>query len=72
MTCIATHNTKQDTRIAGLIDERRKVAARLADLDMQIAHAVGDREGMRRALREMYVQVEARRAARFAAWEASH
>lgn len=62
-------HSEQDARIAGLIDERRKVAARLADLDMQIAQAVGDREGMRRAQREMYAQVEARRAARFAAWE---
>ncbi|ADU99422.1 hypothetical protein [Alicycliphilus denitrificans] len=65
-------HSEQDARIAGLIDERRKVAARLADLDMQIAQAVGDREGMRRAQREMYAQVEARKAARFAAWEASH
>lgn len=65
-------HSKQDARIAGLIDERRKVAARLADLDMQIAQAVGDREGMRRAQREMYAQVEARKAALFAAWEASH
>jgi hypothetical protein len=47
-------------------------AGLVADLDMQIAQAVGDREGMRRAQREMYAQVEARRAARFAAWEASH
>lgn len=62
-------HSEQDARIAGLIDERRKVAARLADLDMQIAQAVGDREGMRRAQREMYAQVEARKAARFAAWE---
>ena len=65
-------HSEQDARIAGLIDERRKVAARLADLDMQIAQAIGDREGMRRAQREMYAQVEARKAARFAAWEASH
>ena len=65
-------HSEHDARIAGLIDERRKVAARLADLDMQIAQAVGDREGMRRAQHEMYAQVEARKAARFAAWEASH
>ena len=57
-------HSEQDARIAGLIDERRKVAARLADLDMQIAKAVGDREGMRRAQREMYAQVEARKAAK--------
>ncbi len=72
MTCIATHNTKQDAHIARLIDERRKVAIRLADLDFQIAYAVGDIEGMRRAHRETFAQAEARRAARFAEWEASH
>jgi len=62
--------TAQDATLVRLIDERRKASAIVADLDMQIAHVVGDRDGMRRAQREMYAQVEARRATRFAARKA--
>ena len=56
----------QDQTIAQLIDQRRDLAAQVAGLDLRIALAIGDREAARRAQHEMYAQVEARRAARFA------
>lgn len=49
-----------------LIDQRRQLAAQLAGVELQIAMAVGDRDGARRHLKEMNAQTEARKAARFA------
>lgn len=50
--------------LAILIDQRRAVAAKLAGLDVEIAVAVGDRDGAYRALSEMKAQTLARRAVR--------
>lgn len=50
--------------LAILIDQRRAVAAKLAGLDVEIAVAVGDRDGAYRALGEMKAQTLARRAVR--------
>ena len=50
--------------VAQLIDERRDLAAQVAGKDVEIAMALGDREGARLALREMKAQTEARRATR--------
>lgn len=65
-----TNSTKQAAMqpddISRLIDQRRDLAAQVAGLDLRIALAIGDREAARRAQHEMYAQVEARRAARFA------
>lgn len=55
-----------DAELARLIDQRRELAAKVADLDLEIAMSVGDREAAKRALKEMTAQVEARKAARFA------
>lgn len=55
-----------DSKIVELIDKRREQAAALAGTDMELALVVGDRDAALRAQREMYAQVEARRAARFA------
>lgn len=52
------------TELALLIDRRRQIAAQLADLDIEIAIAVGDRDAAQRARHEMEAQVVARRAAR--------
>lgn len=52
--------------IGALIDRRRKLAAQLAGVDLQIAMAVGDRDAARRHMKEMNAQTEARKAARFA------
>lgn len=51
-------------RLAQLIDERRALAAKIAGKDVEIATALGDRDGARRALKEMEVQVGARQAMR--------
>lgn len=48
-----------------LIDQRRRLSAELAGVELQIAMAVGDRDAARRHLREMNAQTEARKAARF-------
>ena len=61
-----------DTELAQLIDKRRDLAAQVAGLDAEIALAVGDRDGARRAAEEMKAQTLARHGAKFAAWEASH
>lgn len=53
-----------DERIARLIDERRNLAAALAGKDIELALAVGDRDGALLALREMNAQTTARIAAR--------
>ena len=55
-----------DAELAQLIDQRRELAAQLAGVELQIAMAVGDRDGARRHLKEMNAQTEARKAARFA------
>ena len=61
-----------DTELAQLIDQRRDLAAQVAGLDAEIALAVGDRDGARRAAEEMKAQTLARHGAKFAAWEAGH
>ena len=61
-----------DNKLAELIDKRRKLAAQLAGVELEIAMAVGDRDGARKHLEEMKAQTLARHAAKFAAWEASH
>lgn len=61
-----------DNKLAELIDKRRELAAQLAGVELQIALAVGDRDGARRHLEEMKAQTLARHAAKFAAWEAGH
>lgn len=61
-----------DKELAQLIDKRRELAAKLAGVELQIAMAVGDRDGARRHLEEMKAQTLARQGAKFAAWEASH
>ena len=61
-----------DTELAQLIDRRRDLAAQLAGVEMQIAMAVGDRDGARKHMEEMKAQTLARQGAKFAAWEASH
>ena len=55
-----------DAELAQLIDKRRDLAAQLAGVEMQIAMAVGDRDGARKHMEEMNAQTEARKAARFA------
>lgn len=55
-----------DDELGHLIDQRRALSAQLAGIEMQIAMAVGDRDGARRHLKEMNAQTEARKAARFA------
>ena len=62
----------KDTELAQLIDKRRELAAQLAGVELQIALAVGDRDGARRHLEEMKAQMLARHGAKFAAWEAGH
>ena len=61
-----------DNKLAELIDKRRELAAQLAGVELQIALAVGDRDGARRHLEEMKAQTLARHAAKFTAWEAGH
>lgn len=61
-----------DKELAQLIDKRRKLAAQLAGVELQICMAVGDRDGARRHMEEMKAQTLARQGAKFAAWEASH
>ena len=61
-----------DAELAQLIDQRRDLAAQLAGVELQIAVAVGDRDGARKHLEEMKAQTLARQGAKFAAWEASH
>lgn len=61
-----------DTELAQLIDKRRDLAAQLAGVELQIALAVGDRDGARRHLEEMKAQTLARHGTKFAAWEAGH
>lgn len=61
-----------DNELAQLIDKRRELAAKLAGVELQIAMAVGDRDGARRHMEEMKAQTLARQGAKFAAWEASH
>ena len=56
----------KDTELAQLIDKRRELAAQLAGVELEIAMAVGDRDGARKHLEEMKAQTEARKAARFA------
>lgn len=52
------------THLAQLIDRRREAAAIVAGLDVEIAMALGDRDGAQRARKEMEAQAGARRAAR--------
>lgn len=54
--------------LAQLIDRRREAAAIVAGLDVEIAMALGDRDGARRARKEMEAQATARRAAREACY----
>ena len=61
-----------DEKLVGLIDRRRDLAAQLAGVELQIAMAVGDRDGARKHMEEMKAQTLARQGAKFAAWEASH
>lgn len=61
-----------DAELAQLIDKRRELAAQLAGVELQIAMAVGDRDGARKHMEEMKAQTMARKGAKFAAWEASH
>ena len=61
-----------DNKLAELIDKRRELAAQLAGVELQIALAVGDRDGARRHLEEMKAQTLARHGAKFATWEAGH
>lgn len=61
-----------DNKLAELIDKRRELAAQLAGVELEIALAVGDRDGARRHLEEMKAQTLARHGAKFAAWEAGH
>ena len=61
-----------DNKLAELIDKRRELAAQLAGVELEIAHAVGDKDGERRHLEEMKAQTLARHGAKFAAWEAGH
>lgn len=61
-----------DTELAQLIDQRRDLAAQLAGVELQIAMAVGDRDGARKHMEEMKAQTLARHGAKFAAWEAGH
>ena len=58
--------TEQDARIAGLMDEIRDLAAKVAGKRMELALLLGDRDEARRQMDEMNAQTEARRAARFA------
>lgn len=62
----------KDTELAQLIDKRRELAAQLAGVELEIAHAVGDKDGERRHLEEMKAQTLARHGAKFATWEAGH
>ena len=61
-----------DNKLAELIDKRRELAAQLAGVELQIALAVGDRDGARKHLEEMKAQTLARHGAKFATWEAGH
>ena len=61
-----------DNKLAELIDKRRELAAQLAGVELQIALAVGDRDGARRHLEEMKAQTLVRHGAKFATWEAGH
>ena len=61
-----------DTELAQLIDKRRDLAAQVAGLELQIAMAVGDRDGARKHMDEMKAQTLARQGVKFAAWEAGH
>ena len=61
-----------DNKLAKLIDKRRELAAQLAGVELEIAMAVGDRDGARKHLEEMKAQTLARHGAKFAAWEAGH
>lgn len=61
-----------DHELAQLIDKRRDLAAQLAGVELQIAMAVGDRDGARKHMEEMKAQTLARCGAKFAAWEAGH
>ena len=47
-----------------LIDRRREAAAIVAGLDVEIAMALGDRDGAHRHLKEMEAQTVARQAMR--------
>ena len=61
-----------DNKLAKLIDKRRELAAQLAGVELEIAMAVGDRDGARKHLEEMKAHTLARHGAKFAAWEAGH
>ena len=61
-----------DNKLAELIDKRRDLAAQLAGVELEIAMAVGDRDGARKHLEEMKAQTLARHGAKFATWEAGH
>jgi len=52
------------TDLAILIDQRRALAAQVAGKDVEIAMALGDRDGARRAMKEMKAQTLARQAMR--------
>lgn len=54
--------------LAQLIDKRRELQAQVDGLSIEIAMRLGDRDGARRALKEMKAQVEARWAVREACY----
>lgn len=54
--------------LAQLIDRRREAAARVAGLDVEIAMALGDRDGALKAMKEMKAQTVARQAMREACY----
>ena len=62
----------QDAELVALIDKSRDLAAQLAGVNLEIAMAVGDRDGARKHLEEMKAQTLARHGAKFATWEAGH
>lgn len=49
-----------------LVDEIRDLQAQAAGKESELCMLLGDREGAERAKREMYAQIDARRAAAFA------
>ena len=54
----------KNARINRLIDEHRELVALASGKQMEICMALGDRDGARRAMKEMNAQTLARRAAR--------
>lgn len=65
-TCRSDNN---DPGIASILDRRRALAAQITGVDLEFSVAIGDLDGARRAMHEMYAQIEARRASTFAVAE---